>query len=59
VEPPELVTARLRLRPQTPDDVEANLAMDVDPKVHRYIFVHGAPDAETWRRRLLERIHSG
>jgi RimJ/RimL family protein N-acetyltransferase len=38
VEPPELVTQRLRLRPQTPDDVEANLAMDLDPEVHRYMF---------------------
>ena len=56
---PDLLTARLRLRPRTTDDIEANLAMDLDPEVHRYIFVHGAPDAGTWRERLLERIESG
>jgi ribosomal-protein-alanine N-acetyltransferase len=33
--------------------------MDLDPEVHRYIFVHGVPDAKTWRARLLERIESG
>ena len=57
--PPELLTARLRLRPRTLDDLEANLAMDLDPEVHRYIFVHGPPDAATWRARLIERIGSG
>ncbi len=40
---PELATARLRLRPRTPDDLEANLAMDLDPEVHRYIFLRGPP----------------
>jgi RimJ/RimL family protein N-acetyltransferase len=55
----ELLTTRLRLRPRTVDDVEANLAMDLDPEVHRYIFVQGAPETEAWRKRLLERIESG
>jgi RimJ/RimL family protein N-acetyltransferase len=54
--PPELVTARLRLRPRTRDDLEANLAMDLDPEVHRYIFVHGPPDPEAHRAELLRRI---
>ncbi len=53
---PELLTARLRLRPRTVDDLEANLAMDLDPEVHRYIFVHGVPDAATHRAELLHRI---
>jgi RimJ/RimL family protein N-acetyltransferase len=56
VAPPELVTARLRLRPRTLDDLEANLAMDLDPEVHRYIFVHGVPDARAHRAELRRRI---
>ncbi len=50
------MTARLRLRPRTRDDLEANLAMDLDPEVHRYIFVHGPPDPEAHRAELLRRI---
>jgi RimJ/RimL family protein N-acetyltransferase len=56
VAPPELLTARLRLRPRTLDDLEANLAMDLDPEVHRYIFVHGIPDARAHRAELCRRI---
>jgi RimJ/RimL family protein N-acetyltransferase len=56
---PELATARLRLRPSTLDDLEANLAMDLDPEVHRHIFVHGPPDPAAHRAELRERIASG
>jgi [ribosomal protein S5]-alanine N-acetyltransferase len=56
---PELLTARLRLRARTEGDLEANLAMDLDPEVHRHIFLHGAPDPEAHRAELRERIASG
>ena len=56
---PELLTARLRLRPRTMADLEANLAMDLDPDVQRYIFIHGAPDAGAQRDVLIRRIESG
>ena len=56
---PELATARLRLRPRTPNDLEANLAMDLDPEVHRFIFLRGAPDPAAHRTALIERIASG
>jgi RimJ/RimL family protein N-acetyltransferase len=35
---PALDTERLRLRPRGLDDLEASVAMDLDPEVHRYIF---------------------
>ena len=54
----ELLSARLRLRPRTRDDLEANLAMDLDPEVHRHIFVRGVPDAAAHRAELLRRIAS-
>ena len=57
--PPDLVSARLRLRPRTSHDLEANLAMDLDPEVHRYIFLDGTPEACAWRERLSQRIASG
>ena len=56
---PELATARLRLRPRTLDHLEANLAMDLDPEVHRHIFLHGPPDPAAHRAELRERIVSG
>ncbi|HSA83179.1 MAG TPA: GNAT family N-acetyltransferase [Geminicoccaceae bacterium] len=56
---PELATARLRLRPRTLDDLEANLAMDLDPEVHRQIFLHGPPDPATHRAELRDKIASG
>jgi RimJ/RimL family protein N-acetyltransferase len=59
VAPPELATARLRLRPRRLDDLEANLAMDLDPEVHRHIFLHGPPDPEAHRAELRERITYG
>jgi len=55
---PTLLTARLKLRPRTLDDVEANLAMDLDPRVFRYIRGE-APDAETHRADLRRRIEQG
>jgi RimJ/RimL family protein N-acetyltransferase len=56
---PELATARLRLRPRTPADLEANLAMDLDPEVYRFIFLRGPPDPAAHRAALSARIASG
>jgi RimJ/RimL family protein N-acetyltransferase len=53
-----LDTPRLRLRARTPADVDANLAMDLDRRVHRYILAR-APDPEPWRARLAAQIASG
>ena len=52
---PVLLTERLRLRPRTLDDLDANLAMDMDPRVHRYIWPDGPPAREVRRRELRER----
>jgi ribosomal-protein-alanine N-acetyltransferase len=56
--PRALHTERLRLRPRTLADVDANLAMDLDPRVHRYIFAK-APDPGPWRARITAQITSG
>jgi RimJ/RimL family protein N-acetyltransferase len=56
---PELATARLRLRPRTLADLEANLAMDLDPEVHRFIFLQGPPEPVAQRDALVRRIESG
>jgi RimJ/RimL family protein N-acetyltransferase len=40
-----LTTERLSLRPRIVEDLAENLAMDLDPRVHRYIFSE-APDPE-------------
>jgi RimJ/RimL family protein N-acetyltransferase len=53
-----LHTERLRLRPRTLDDLDANLAMDLDPEVHRYVFAK-APDPRAWRIRIAEQIRGG
>jgi RimJ/RimL family protein N-acetyltransferase len=53
-----LHTLHLRLRPRTLADLDANLAMDLDPRVHRYIFAK-APEPEAWRARLAAQIASG
>jgi RimJ/RimL family protein N-acetyltransferase len=53
-----LWTRRLRLRRRTLDDLDANLAMDLEPQVHRYIFAK-APDPAHWRARLAAQITSG
>ena len=54
-----LETARLRLRPRIMADLEANLAMDLNPAVHRYIFVHGPPDPAAQRADLTRKIQTG
>lgn len=56
--PPILTTARLRLRPRVLADLDANLAMDLDPLVHRYIW-GTAPDRQKHRADLEARIRSG
>jgi RimJ/RimL family protein N-acetyltransferase len=38
-----LETERLRLRPRVAADLEACLAMDMDPDVGRYLYPHGRP----------------
>jgi ribosomal-protein-alanine N-acetyltransferase len=41
------------------DDLDDNLAMDLDPEVHRHIFRRGPPDRDAHRAALRERILSG
>jgi len=53
-----LHTDRLHLRPRTLEDVDASLAMDLDPRVHRYIFAK-APDPDRHREQIRSRITSG
>ena len=55
---PTLHTERLRLRPRTQADVEANVAMDLDPAVHRYILSR-APDPQAHRADIEGRISAG
>jgi RimJ/RimL family protein N-acetyltransferase len=55
---PLLHTKRLLLRPRTLEDVDANLAMDLDSRVHRYILAK-APDPDPWRARIIAQIASG
>jgi RimJ/RimL family protein N-acetyltransferase len=57
--PPVLLTERLRLRPRTAADLDANLAMDLDPEVHRYVYIHGPPDPVVHRRELARQIEQG
>lgn len=54
-----LETARLRLRARILADLEANLAMDLCPEVHRYIYIHGPPDEAAHRAELTRRIRAG
>jgi RimJ/RimL family protein N-acetyltransferase len=53
-----LQTERLRLRPRVLADLDANLAMDLDPQVTRYIFA-APPDPVAWRARLAAQIGAG
>ncbi|MDJ0895373.1 MAG: GNAT family N-acetyltransferase [Alphaproteobacteria bacterium] len=55
---PTLKTDRLRLRAITLDDVEACLAMDFDPEVHRYFFLDGVPNPDMHRAYLRARFES-
>jgi len=54
--PPDLVTARLRLRPVRLDDLKFCVSMNMDPDVGRYLFPHGPPkeaeQRDIWRRKL-------
>ena len=54
-----LITERLRLRPRTLADLDACVALDLDPEVHRFIFGDRPPDPGEHRARLRARIASG
>ena len=54
-----LESARLRLRPRSMADVEACVAMDRDPAVHRFIYPDGIADPEAHRRDLRARFAKG
>lgn len=54
-----LETGRLRLRARVMADVEANLAMDMDPEVHRYIFGDHPPHPDGHRNEIRRRIATG
>ena len=54
-----LSTPRLRLRPRAIADLDACVAMDLDPEVHRFIYLDGPPDPEQHRQQLRARIASG
>ena len=51
---PEIITERLRLRPWTLNDLEFCVALNMDPDVGRYLFVH-EPPIESEQRDLLRR----
>jgi len=53
-----LRTERLLLRPREVGDLDANLAMDLDPEVIRYVFGK-VPDAAVWRARIAKQIQDG
>lgn len=55
----ELTTPRLRLRPRTMADLDACLAMDLDPEVHRFIYGNRPPDPTQHRAKLHAQIASG
>jgi RimJ/RimL family protein N-acetyltransferase len=54
-----LSTPRLRLRPRTIADLDACVAMDLDPEVHRFIYLDRPPEPEQHRQHLQSRIASG
>ena len=54
-----LTTERLRLRPRTMADLEACVAMDLDPEVHRFIYGDSPPERREHRAHLRARIASG
>ena len=53
-----LTTERLRLRPRTMADLDACVAMDLDPEVHRFVYGN-RPDRREHRAQLRARIASG
>lgn len=54
-----LETTRLRLRPLVPADLDAWLAMDLDPDVRRYLFPHDPPTPEAHRAVLHHQLVTG
>ena len=54
-----LITERLRLRERTIADLEACVAMDLDPEVHRFIYGNRPPERRQHRAQLGARIASG
>jgi RimJ/RimL family protein N-acetyltransferase len=57
--PVALTTRRLRLRARVMADLEACVAMDLDPEIHRFIYGDRPPEPERHRQRLRARIASG
>lgn len=57
--PPVLLTERLQLRPRRAADLDANLAMDLDPEVNRYVYIHGPPDPKAHREELERQTETG
>jgi RimJ/RimL family protein N-acetyltransferase len=62
--PPHLSTSRLLLRPRTPADLNANLAMDLDPEIYAYYDVFfsvrkTALDPRALRKKIKSEIASG
>jgi RimJ/RimL family protein N-acetyltransferase len=53
-----LTTQRLRLRPRTMADLDACVAMDLDPNVHRFIYGQST-DPEERRAQVRARIAAG
>jgi RimJ/RimL family protein N-acetyltransferase len=53
-----LTTQRLRLRPRAMADLDACVAMDLDPDVHRFIYGNKPPDPAQHRAKLRARIAS-
>jgi RimJ/RimL family protein N-acetyltransferase len=53
-----LITQRLRLRPRTMADLEACVAMDLDPDVHRFIYGQSL-DPDERREQVRARIATG
>jgi RimJ/RimL family protein N-acetyltransferase len=55
---PSLETDRLSLRPRSIEDLDACVAMDLDPQVHRYIFER-APELVAHRNAVKARMSGG
>jgi RimJ/RimL family protein N-acetyltransferase len=54
-----LTTPRLRLRPRTMADLEACVAMDLDPEVRRFVYSSPPPDPAELRAQLRSHIAGG
>jgi RimJ/RimL family protein N-acetyltransferase len=59
MQPAVLTTPRLRLQPRTMADLEACVAMDLDPEVRRFIYGDRPPDPDELRAQLRARIAGG